>query len=143
LDSNVLVYAEGIGDADRCRAARELIARLPREAVLVPVQALGELQRVLIKKGARDPQAVRADVLAWSDAFETADSTVAALRGALDLSALHQMPIWGALILSVVADQQCRILLSEDFQHGSLWRGVTIIDPFRTPRHALLAALLA
>ena len=71
-----------------------------------------------------------------------ADSTFEAMRAALDLAADHQMPIWDALILSVAADLKCRLLLSEDFQHGFTWRGVTVLNPFQTPQHALLAAVL-
>ena len=52
------------------------------------------------------------------------------------------MAIWDALILSVAADQKCRMLLSEDFQQGFTWRGVTVLNPFQTPQHALLAAVL-
>lgn len=52
------------------------------------------------------------------------------------------MPIWDALILSVAADQKCRLLLSEDFQHEFTWRGVTVLNPFQAPQHALLAAVL-
>ena len=64
------------------------------------------------------------------------------MRAALDLAADHQMAIWDALILSVAADQKCRMLLSEDFQQGFTWRGVTVLNPFQTPQHALLAAVL-
>ena len=64
------------------------------------------------------------------------------MRMALDLAADHQMPIWDALILAVAADQKCRLLLSEDFQQGFTWRGVTVLNPFQTPQHALLAAVL-
>ena len=78
----------------------------------------------------------------WSDAFDVANSTFEAMRAALDLAADHPMPIWDALILSVAADQQCRLLLSEDFQHAFTRRGVTIVNPFQTPQHALLAATL-
>ena len=52
------------------------------------------------------------------------------------------MPIRDALILSVAADQRCRLLLSQDLPHGFTWRSVTVLDPFRTPQHALLAAVL-
>jgi predicted nucleic acid-binding protein len=64
------------------------------------------------------------------------------MRAALDPAADHLMPIWDALILSVAADQKCRLLLSEDFQHGFTWRGVTVLNPCQTPQHALLVAVL-
>lgn len=142
LDTNVLACAEGVGDARRCSAARKLIARLPGTLVVIPAQVLGELHRVLVGKAGRAPAEARTAILGWADAFDVADSTFGAMRAALDLAADHQMPIWDALILSVAADQQCRLLLSEDFQHGFTWRGVTVLNPFQTPLHPLLAAAL-
>ena len=142
LDTNVMAYAEGVGDAKRCRAARNLVARLPGHLVVIPAQTLGELHRVLVGKAGNAPAKARAAILSWADAFDVADSTFEALRAALDLAADHGMPIWDALILSVAADQKCRLLLSEDFQHGFTWRGVTVLNPFRTPQHALLVAVL-
>jgi hypothetical protein len=45
LDTNVMAYAEGVGDAKRCKAARGPVARLPGHLVVVAVQTLGELHR--------------------------------------------------------------------------------------------------
>jgi predicted nucleic acid-binding protein len=142
FDTNIMAYAEGLGDAKRCKAARELVARLPGHRVVIPTQTLGELHRVLVAKAGRSAIDAKSAVLGWADAYGAADSTFDAMRAALDLAADHQMPIWDALILSVAAGQQCRLLLSEDFQHGFTWSGVTVVNPFQTPRHVLLAAAL-
>lgn len=40
LDTHVLAYAEGLGDLRRCELARDLIAQLPVERVLLPAQML-------------------------------------------------------------------------------------------------------
>jgi predicted nucleic acid-binding protein len=48
LDTNVLAYAEGVGDEARHRASLGLVRSLPCSAVVVPAQCLGELFRVLI-----------------------------------------------------------------------------------------------
>ncbi len=142
LDTNLMAYAEGAGDTRRCKAARDLVARLPGHLVVLPAQTLGELHRVLVGKAGRAPAQARTAILNWADAFDVADSTADALRAALDLAADHQMQIWDALILSVAADQKCRLLLSEDFQHEFTWRGVTVLNPFRSPQHTLLASIL-
>ena len=142
LDTNVLAYAEGVGDARRCKAARQLVSRLPAELVVLPAQVLGELHRGLVGKSHRTPAEAKLAILSWADAFDVADSTFDAMRAALDLAADHQMAIWDALILSVAADQKCRLLLSEDFQHGFTWRGVTLLNPFNSTQHPLLAAAL-
>ena len=142
LDTNILAYAEGAGDTRRCNAARTLVGQLPGHLVVLPLQTLGELHRVLVGKLGRSPVDARTAILSWADVFEVADSTFDAMRGALDLAADHQMPIWDALILSVAADQKCRLLLSEDFQNGMTWRGVIVVNPFLLPRNSLLSGVL-
>ena len=59
LDTNVLVYAEGFGDAARCLAARKLMAQLIEQDVVLPAQTLGELSRVLTTKAGRSPEQTR------------------------------------------------------------------------------------
>ena len=112
---------------------------LPEQAVVLPVQVLGELFRVLVGKLRHSPERARESVLRWSDAYAVRDSSWAAMQSAFDLSAAHGLSIWDALILSVAAEQRCRLLLSEDLQHGFTWRGATVINPFATPLHSMLA----
>lgn len=142
LDTNILAYAEGVGDESRCRQALYLVEQLPAELVLLPAQTLGELYRVLTAKAKREAAAARESILSWADSFEVADSSWAAFQSALDLSVTHGLQIWDALILSVAADNRCRLLISEDLQPGFVWRGVTVVNPFVAPRPALLSALL-
>ncbi|MBA3594127.1 MAG: PIN domain-containing protein [Polaromonas sp.] len=142
LDSNILVYAEGLGDETRCTAALQLIEQLPMASVVLPAQALGELTRVLTGKARRPLSSVRETVLGWADSFEVADSNWSAFQAALDLVVDHQLPMWDALILAVAAESHCRLLLSEDFQNGFTWRGVTVVDPFAAQRSPLLSGLL-
>lgn len=143
LDTNILAYAEGLGDKPRCGAAVQLIRQLPGNDVILPAQTLGELTRVLTSKAGRSPSQVRETVLAWADSFEVADSTWFAFQAAFDLMVDHQLPMWDALILAVAAEQRCRLLLSEDFQAGFTWRGVTIVNPFAARRSPLLTGLLS
>ena len=142
LDTNILAYAEGVGDDARCTAAIALMEQLPAEGVLLPAQALGELYRVMTGKAKRDAAAAREAILGWADSFEVVDSTWAAFQSALDLSVDHGLQIWDALILSVAAESRCRLLLSEDLQPGFTWRGVTVVNPFVTPHAPLLVGIL-
>ena len=142
LDTNILAYAEGVGDEIRCTAAITLIEQLPAELILLPAQTMGELYRVLTGKAKRDPAEVREAILAWADSFEVADSSWVGFQSALDLAADHGLQIWDALILSVAADNRCRLLLSEDLQNGFTWRGVTVVNPFVAPLSPLLSNIL-
>lgn len=140
LDTNVLAYAEGVGDEARCRAARQIAAVLPVEDVLLPVQVLGELYRVLTGKAGWPPARAGEAVLAWADTFLVGDTTWQAMKSAFDLVADHKLQFWDALILAVSAEQMCRLLLTENLQDGFTWHGVTVANPFIEAKHSLLKA---
>jgi predicted nucleic acid-binding protein len=144
LDTNVLAYAEGLGDDVRCQLASDLIAKLDPINSLVPVQVLGELSRVLTTKLKKSSADARELLLSWSDAAVVADTTCTAFQSAMDLTVDHQISMWDALIMSVAAENKCRLLISEDFQNGFTWRGVTVVNPFDTKAkpYKLLASAL-
>ena len=142
LDTNILAYAEGLGDEPRCAAALKLIEQLPSAEIVLPAQTLGELSRVLTGKAKRSPSQAREAVLGWADSFDVADSTWFAFQAALDLSVDHQLQMWDALILAVAAENHCRLLISEDFHNGFTWRGVTVVTPFSEDPSPLLTGLL-
>jgi predicted nucleic acid-binding protein len=140
VDTNLLVYAEGEGDEPRCHQARALLARLPPSELLLPVQVLGELYNVLTRRFRRTADQARSAVLEWASLYTVRDSTWANMGAAMQLNSAHQIPIWDALILSVASEHRCRVLMSEDLQHGFTWGGVTIVNPLADPANPLLNA---
>jgi len=142
LDTNILAYAEGIGDVARQQASLDLMRMLPASLVVIPAQCLGELFRVLTGKARRDATSAQEAILGWADAYQTANSTWAAFQSALDAVTSHSLQIWDALILAVAAEQRCRLLLSEDMQHEFTWRGVTVVNPYHESKHHLLQIAL-
>lgn len=142
LDTNVLAYAEGINDDGRQALARDLIDRLAPAQVVIPVQVLGELFHVLVRKARRSPADARQAVLDWHRPFSVIETSSAALLAAADLTVDHRFDLWDAVILSVSAEAGCRLLLSEDMQDGFTWRGLTVVNPFVSPQHPLLASLV-
>jgi predicted nucleic acid-binding protein len=142
LDTNVLAYAEGVNGLVMKKAALELMENLPQDSVVVPVQVLGELFQLLVKKAGRPPAQARGAILGWRNAFALMETSPAVLLAALDLT-IRQLGIWDAVILCAAAEADCRLLLSEDMQDGFVWKGVTIVNPFAKTRHPLLQALLS
>ncbi len=63
LDTNVLAYAEGTNGAPMRDRTLELLHRMPVGAVVLPVQTLGELFNVLVRKARRRPVRARVAVL--------------------------------------------------------------------------------
>ena len=142
VDSNVLAYAEGVNGARNRDAAVSLLQALPPETTLLPVQALGELFTVLVRKAGRSRADAAAAVLSWGDVFPLIETSNEVLLAATDLADAHQLSLWDAVMLSAAADAKCRLLLSEDLQEGFTWRGVTVTNPFAARLHPLLNALI-
>jgi predicted nucleic acid-binding protein len=142
LDTNVLAYAEGLNDAERRGIAIDLVDRLPQGAAVIPVQVLGELFNVLVRRAGKSRRAAREALLSWRDTFAVVETSPETMLAAVDLATDHQFGIWDAVILSAASKAGCRLLLSEDLREGFTWGGVTVVNPFTSPRHALLNALL-
>ena len=142
-DTNILAYAEGVNGEDMQRAALDLLRRLPPTAAIIPVQVLGELFNVLVRKGGSPPNKARAAILDWRDSFPLIETSAAIVFAAADLAADHRLSIWDSVVLATAAAGGCRLLLTQDLQDGFTWRGVTVTNPFAARLHPLLAASLA
>lgn len=142
LDTNILAYAEGVNGPAMKKAALELIERLPQGSIYLPIHVLGELFQVSVRKAGRSPSDARSAILAWRNAFHLVETSPSILVAALEL-AIQRFGIWDAVILSAAAEADCQLLLSEDMQHGFVWSGVAIVNPFAKPRHSLLDGLLS
>jgi predicted nucleic acid-binding protein len=130
LDTNFMVYFEGVNDLERRTKARRLLDTLDPGEVVIPVQALGELFNVLTRKAKWPAAQARAAVLAWTDTYEVIDTTPDVLMDAIELSTTHQLAIRDAIMLAGAAQAGCRVLLSEDMRHGFTWRRATVRNPF-------------
>lgn len=142
LDTNILAYAEGLKGPTMKAAALDLIQRLSQDLIVLPVQTLSELFNVLVRKAGQRRVQARNAIMNWRDTFSVAETSVTAMLSAAELATDHQLGIWDAVIMASAAEARCRLLLSEDLQDGFTWSGVTVANPFSSPRNPLLDALL-
>ena len=142
LDTNILAYAEGVNGEPMRKAALELVQKLPEGTTLLPVQTLGELFHLLVRKAKRPSAKARKAIVSWRDAFPLIETSAEVMLAAADLAVDHRLSIWDSVILSAAAESGCRLLLSEDLQEGFTWKGVTVTNPFAPSKHELLTALI-
>lgn len=142
LDTNVLAYAEGVNGPAMKKATLDLLDKMPQNLVVLPVQVLGELFQLLVRKAGRSPTDARQAILGWRNAFALIETSPEVLVAALDLTVRH-FSIWDAVILCAAAEADCHLLVSEDMQDGFVWRGVTVVNPFAKQKHQLLEGLLS
>jgi predicted nucleic acid-binding protein len=141
LDTNVLAYAEGVNGAQKKAQALQLIERLPSGSVSLPVQTLGELFQLLLRKVKRTPAQAQTAILAWRDAYSLIETSEEVLISAVELAVAHRYSFWDGVVLGAAREGGCRLLLSEDLQDGFTWNGVTVANPFAASPNPLLAGI--
>ena len=143
LDTNILIYAEGLNGAAMQQVALDLLGALPHDFVVLPAQTVGEFFQVLVRKAKRTPAQARAALLSWCNIFPVAETSLPVLLGAAELAVSHRLNFWDAIVLSSASEAGCRLLLSEDLQPGFTWQSVIVANPFATPKHPLLQNILS
>lgn len=127
LDTNVLAYQFDDSFAEKQARARELFVEHATDAV-ISTQVMIELHAVLTRKlGQTRDDAAR--VLTALD-LDIVATDAALVRRAAETAIAHDLSIFDALILEAAARAGCEELLTEDLAHGSLLRGVRIVNPF-------------
>jgi predicted nucleic acid-binding protein len=130
LDSNVLVYAEDSADPTKQQKAIKLILQHGRQrSAVISLQVLGEYFVTVTRKLHLDPAIARSQVEFYSQ-FNVVEPSVSDVLAAIDLHRLHRISYWDSLILRCAIRAGCRVLLSEDMQHGQEIDGLRIVNPF-------------
>ncbi len=133
LDTNIIVYAEGINDNIRREQAVGILnAILTSNARLVlPAQVLGEVFAVLHRKARLPPDDTRRRLQHWLQLGTIVPTNEAVLHRAFDLVLDHNFAVWDSVIFVSAAEAGCRVLLSEDMQDGFTWGGMKVLNPFK------------
>jgi predicted nucleic acid-binding protein len=130
LDTNVLVHSDDPRDPPKQQAALNLIkVHLRLRTGVVSLQVLQEYFVSAARKLKLNPELARQRVEVFAK-FHVAEPTVNDILAAIDLHRLRGFSYYDALVLRMAIRAGCRILLSEDMQHGQVVDGVRIVNPF-------------
>jgi predicted nucleic acid-binding protein len=148
LDTNVLVYAEGVerhpDDRRKVALSQAIIRGLTRGAGWsAAVQTLAELHAVLVRHARRTPHAATLSVRQLALSCTVVPTPAEAFDDALTLAADHRIQIYDAIIVVAAAEAGAELLLTEDLHDGFMWRGVTVTNPFRQLPDARITPLLS
>jgi predicted nucleic acid-binding protein len=130
LDTNVLVYSDDPRDPLKHQKAIDLIKHhLSQRTGAVSTQVLQEYFVNATGKLKLDPDLAKRRVEVFAK-FQVTEPAVADVLLAIDLHRLHGLSFWDSLILQSAKQSGCRVLLSEDMQHGQVIDGMRIVNPF-------------
>jgi len=130
LDSNVIIYAEGLNDEWRRDRAADLLEAIDVSDVVIPLQAAGEVLLALVSRAGIARAVAMRRIRRWVEEYRTQETDIAVFTGAMEIVEHHSLRIWDSIILSAAQEGGASILLSEDMQDGFKWRGVTVVNPF-------------
>jgi predicted nucleic acid-binding protein len=132
VDANIIVYSVDRRDELKHRVASDWVKQLWREQRgRTSIQALNEFYWVATRK--LKPKVSADD--AWHSVelllgWKPQPLDQALIQDARSLEVRHQLSWWDALIVSAAKLQGCATLLTEDLQHGALYDGVRVCNPF-------------
>jgi predicted nucleic acid-binding protein len=130
LDTNILLYCDDPSHSAKQRRALELV--LEHKAQRTGVVSLQVLQEYFVNATGKlglDPGLARQKVEAYSR-FDVVEPVTADILAAIDFHRLHRISYWDALVVHCARKSGCRVLLTEDMQHGQEFDGVKIVNPF-------------
>lgn len=129
LDSNIMIYAEGLNDTVRRDVARSHLLALGPNRVVLPLQAIAEMSLAHIRLARRGAAFAAERARDWRLRYPVQETTEAVFDEALEIMRLHGFRIWDSIIVSAAHLAGACVLLSEDIHSGFRWRDVTIVNP--------------
>jgi predicted nucleic acid-binding protein len=130
LDTNILVYSDDPRDPVKQTKALDLIKdHLRLRTGVVSLQVLQEYFVSATGKLKLDSGLARQRVEVFAK-YNVAEPAVGDILAAIDLHRLHGFSFWDALVIRCASQSGCRVLLTEDMQHGRFVDGVEIVNPF-------------
>ena len=130
FDTNVLAYTDDSGEPRKQAVALELHANCHRRAQgVVSTQVLQEYYVTTTRKLGVDPVVARRKLELFAR-MNVVVNQVDDILAAVDLARLHTVSFWDALIVRAAQQAECRVLYSEDLQHGWKVDGLEIVNPF-------------
>jgi predicted nucleic acid-binding protein len=130
LDTNVLVYCDDESEPAKQQKALEVLDEHTRARTgVVSLQVLQEYFVAVCRKLGLDAGTARRKVEIFA-MLDVAEPKVSDILAAIDMHRLHGFSYWDALVLQMAKKAGCRVVLTEDMQHGQVIDGVRIVNPF-------------
>ncbi len=134
VDTNILVHLFDGRDPAKQRVAGEVLATMSTsgESICISTQVLQEAFVALTAKLRLDTEYARMQLEQTSDAgFEVLTVHPAIIWRATRRCGRDKVSFWDCLIIESAIDAKCRVLLTEDLQHGQRFGNLRVINPFR------------
>lgn len=132
VDSNIWLYRLDVREAAKAtRIATWLRELESHHQIVISTQVMIEVRSVLTRKFQPPfPADIVAAALQALAAFEVVSTDTTLVQDAHVLATSQQLSWFDALIIEAAIRSGCQRLYSEDLQHGRVFDGLTILNPF-------------
>jgi len=130
LDTNVLIYALDVQAKGHHEKAMAVVKKAAMADSVLTLQALSEFYYAATRKNILHSEIARKQVEDWLLLFPIVTAKPSTLTHAIRLVERHKLSFWDALLWATAHDAGVTRLISEDFQHNQMFKGMKIINPF-------------
>lgn len=130
LDTNILVYAAAGREHEEAKRQRALTL-IETESFGISAQVLQEFYVTVVRKIQKPLAAEKA--LEWIEllaTFPCLSIDVPIVKIAIELSERYRISYWDGAIIASAAALGANRLYSEDLNHGQIYDGVRVLNPF-------------
>ncbi|MBK8451852.1 MAG: PIN domain-containing protein [Thiofilum sp.] len=128
LDSNVLIYLYSEDEPEKAALAQQC-AQEPD--AWISTQVLNEVSNVLRRKQKQAYPDILSVIQELQGNFQVTTVTTQTIEQALLLGERYGYSYFDSLMVASALEQSCKVLYSEDMQHGQVVEGLLrIVDPF-------------
>ncbi len=131
LDTNILLYSISSNPTESAKRDKALdILRSPMNCLSAQVIQEFYVQATHPTRGSltHDQAYIVIESLRFMPFQPT---TLALIHTAFDIKTRYQISYWDSAIISAAKLLECKVLLSEDLNHGQIYADVQVINPFR------------
>jgi len=125
IDTNIIVYLMS-GDLAKASKAESLIAN----GGVISTQVLNEFTSVARRKLELSWVETEEVLKALKANLEVVPLTLGIHERAVALASAHDLNIYDASIVAAALENGCDVVVSEDMQHGQMFMGLRIANPF-------------
>ena len=130
IDTNILLYGYDLSAGRK----REIALKIVEEGwtrpgcLAISVQVLQEFYVNFLKSG--QSHETSCQVIEDLSQWPVVDNSLELFGQGLEICRHYQTSLWDGMILSAATSSGAKTLLSEDLNHGQIYRGIEVINPF-------------
>ena len=130
FDANILVYTVDRHDAEKQKAARNVLRKAVEEEVpVISTQVIQEFYSAVTARLNMDKIAAKS-IVHNLHRIEIVQINLNLIEQGIDISILSQLSFWDGLIIAAAEQANCSVIYSEDLTEGQVIRGVRVVNPF-------------